>query len=318
MDKERCDLSPPGTPPPPYRGGDHHGHHSANLAGDTVTDHSAMGSPNTTGKSITSTAGAQRAIISMEDEEGSDQDSPIDEHGPFKSLSQLLETENTVYLTVFLNYVLSNSNPMPLLFYLITRIYRDGTAKDMRKWAYEIHSTFLVPGAPLLLPNVDENLAHEVDSVLIKEFDKVEILRKIFWKSRNKAREVINIQLQEFQTTRIAGLATMFGPSDQQLQEAKGDKAKEQRIVEDNLIPKLMQLVEELEKETASGECPKKSALCSALSTVLHRIFVTRSNQSNPIDKVHHFVSREKSFKSRLMGKNRKVRIPFGKDLLIR
>lgn len=309
-----ADRTPPGTPPPPYRGDISSANNSC-VGGDSVTDHSVvMGSP--TMKS--GGAAAQRQIISMEDDEGSDQETFIDEHGPFRSLTQLLEQENTVYLMVFLNYVLSNSNPTPLLFYLITRIYRDGTAKDMRKWAYEIHSTFLVPGAPLLLPNVDENVAHEVDEVLIKEFDKGEFMRKIFWKSRTKAKEAINVQLQEFQTTRVAGLATMFGPGDQQLHDAKGDKAKEQRIVEENLIPKLVQMVDELEKEAPASECPKKQALCSALSTVLHRIFVTRSNQSNsPIDKVHHFVSREKSFKSRLMGKNRKEQV-LGHSLVLR
>ncbi|KXJ80997.1 hypothetical protein RP20_CCG022332 [Aedes albopictus] len=62
---------------------------------------------------------------------------------------------------------------------------------------------------------------------------------------------------------------------------------------------------EEIEKE-APKECPKKLALCAALSTVLQRFFVTRPNTGSPIDKVHHFVSREKSFKSRLMSKHRK------------
>lgn len=33
------------------------------------------------------------------------------------------------------------------LFYLITDLYKEGNAKEMKKWAYEIHSTFLVPGA---------------------------------------------------------------------------------------------------------------------------------------------------------------------------
>lgn len=308
-----ANRTPPGTPPPPYRGDVSM---NSTVGGDSVTDHSmgAMASPNVL---MGASTFAQKPIISMEDDDGSDQEGFIDEHGPFRSLTQLLEQENTIYLTVFLNYVLSNSNPTPLLFYLITRIYRDGTAKDMRKWAYEIHSTFLVPGAPLLLPNVDESVAHEVDEVLIKELEKGEFMRKIFWKSRTKAKEVINTQLQEFQTARVSGLTTMFGPNDQQLLEAKGDKAKEQKIVEENLIPKLVRMVDDLEKEPAN-ECPKKQALCSALSTVLHRIFVTRSNQSNsPMDKVHHFVSREKSFKSRLMGKNRKEQI-LGHSLVLR
>lgn len=37
------------------------------------------------------------------------------------------------------------------LFYLITDLYREGNAKEMKKWAYEIHSTFLVPGAVNIL-----------------------------------------------------------------------------------------------------------------------------------------------------------------------
>lgn len=33
------------------------------------------------------------------------------------------------------------------LFYLITDLYKEGNGKEMRKWAYEIHSSFLGPGA---------------------------------------------------------------------------------------------------------------------------------------------------------------------------
>lgn len=50
---------------------------------------------------------------------------------------------------------------------------------------------------------------------------------------------------------------------------------------------------------------------------MLHRIFVTKTIPNNPVDKVHHFVSREKSFKSRLMGKNRKILVR-GHHLILR
>lgn len=223
-------------------------------------------------------------------------------------MQQLIEPENSLYLAVFLNFVLSNSNPSQLLFYLITGLYKEGTVKDMRKWAYEIHSTFLVPRAPLMWEGVDESLAREVDNVLQNEHDKGEILRKIFYKGRARAKECIVQQLAEFQTKRTAGLGTMFGPSDQQLHEAKGDKVREQRIVEETLLPKLQQLVDDLEKD-AANECPKKMALSSALSTVLHRTFlITRSTPTGPIERVHHFVSREKSFK-KIIGKNRKIMV---------
>lgn len=131
-------------------------------------------------------------------------------------------------------------------------------------------------------------------------------MRGIFWKSRCRAKEIINNQLQEFQVKRTAGLGTMFGPKDQDLLEASGDKNKEQKIVEEYLMPKLQNMLDELDRE-APNECSKKSAMCAALSTVLHRIFVTRPYPGSPIDKVNHFVSREKSFKSRIMGKARKI-----------
>ena len=31
-------------------------------------------------------------------------------------------------------------------------MYQQGTAKEMKKWAYEIHSSFLVPGAVSISP----------------------------------------------------------------------------------------------------------------------------------------------------------------------
>jgi len=187
---------------------------------------------------------AQKEIMSMEDEDASDQEGPfIDENGPFNHFQRLIEPENVAFLAVFLNYVLSNSEPSPLLFYLISGLYKEGTAKDMRKWAYEIHSTFLVPRAPLAWYPQDESLAREVDNVLQSEFDKVEILRKVFWKSRKRARDIICEQLREFQQKRTAGLGTIYGPTDSQLAEAKGDKQKEQHIFEDTLMRKLQLLM---------------------------------------------------------------------------
>lgn len=301
----------------------------------------------------------QTPIISMEDDEIGDEhvvDSMISgDHGPYRQLQVLLEPENLVFSAVFLNFVLTNSNPSPLLFYMITGLYIEGNnIKDMRKWAYEIHSTFLVPRAPLLWCGArdSEQLARGVDAVLQTEHGKIEILRAVFRKGRNKAKEHIARQLDEFKLKRTAGLGTMFGPSDQQLCEAKGDKQREQRVIEETLMPRLQQLVDELERDVAGAgnsggggsgggggsssggggggagsgggginssmtsggmlgnECPKKSALCSALSTVLHRIYVTgRTIPGSPIDRVHHYVSREKSFRSRLMNKTRKTTV---------
>uniref|UniRef100_A0A1B0ACY0 Phorbol-ester/DAG-type domain-containing protein n=1 Tax=Glossina pallidipes TaxID=7398 RepID=A0A1B0ACY0_GLOPL len=300
------ESTPPGTPPPPYRHA-----HSASMSGNEESIHEHVGAgifveshnfalatgatpppppPHSNRIQSAQSRSTQKEIISMEDEDTSDHEGPfIDENGPFNSLQRLLEADNVAFLAVFLNYVLSNSEPAPLLFYLITGLYKEGTAKDMRKWVYEIHSTFLVPRAPLAWYRQDESLAREVDAVLQNEADKVEILRKVFWKSRKRARDIICEQLREFQQKRTAGLGTIYGPTDAQLLEAKGDKQKEQHIFEDTLMKKLQILVEEYEKDITLEE-PKKLALCSALSTVIHRIFITRSHPNSIIDRVHHFM----------------------------
>lgn len=42
---------------------------------------------------------------------------------------------------------------------------------------------------------------------------------------------------------RTAGMGTIYGPSDKQLLEIRGDKTKELKIVDDTLMPKLQQIL---------------------------------------------------------------------------
>lgn len=86
---------------------------------------------------------------------------------------------------------------------------------------------------------MDENVAREIDDVLTKEYDKEEILRKIFWKARNRAKEELTKQLVDFQQKRTAGLGTMFGPSDRELMENSLDKNKEMKMYESIFADKL-------------------------------------------------------------------------------
>lgn len=247
--------------------------------------------------------------------------------GIYKSISMLTAAENVAYLIVFLNFVLCNSKPAAIIFYLITDLYKKGNVKDMRKWAYEIHSTFLVPSAPLsFFASTDmqsESLARDVDDKLVQaksyqpqeksnqqDFEMAKLLRDIFQKSRSKAREIVNRQMEEFQEKRYAGLGTMFGPSGAELAVIKGNKQLETKIVEDFLMPKLTALVEECENiGNISDEVTvaSKMALTSALSTVIHKIFLPRGSSTPGSERIHHYVTREKSFKSRLISKSRKL-----------
>lgn len=238
----------------------------------------------------------------------------------------LTAPENVAYLVVFLNFVLSNSKPAPILFYLITDLYKKGNVKDMRKWAYEIHSTFLIPTAPLsFFPTSDiqsESVARDVDDKLAQatsyhpqdrgnqqDFEMAGLLRNVFQKSRSKSRDVINRQMDEFQEKRTAGMGTMFGPTGPELAAAKGNKQAETKIVEDFIMPKLAALLDECDGSSSFEESTvsAKVALTSALSTVVHKIFLPRGSGAAGAERIHHYVTREKSFKSRLISKNRKA-----------
>ncbi len=38
-----------------------------------------------------------------------------------------------------------------------------GSLKEMQRWAYEIHSSFLVPGAPLRIHQLQESIVNDID-----------------------------------------------------------------------------------------------------------------------------------------------------------
>lgn len=63
----------------------------------------------------------------------------------------------------------------------------------------------------------------------------------MFWKARSKAKEELKRQLADFCSKRMAGLTIFVGPSctDAALEETIHDKAKEMKIVEGLLVPKL-------------------------------------------------------------------------------
>ncbi|XP_063995232.1 rho guanine nucleotide exchange factor 12 isoform X4 [Diachasmimorpha longicaudata] len=299
-------ITPPGTPPPPYP----QPHQNADLLSSTLNDSSvnesfpAASPPRQSSTDSPGLPTIQQPIMSMEDDDMSDQEvGQLEDHGPFKSLSRLWE--HHAHLSVFINYVLSNSDPSGLLFYLVTDLYKEGNAKEMKKWAYEIHSSFLVPGAPLRLNNVDENIAREIDDVLLKESDKEEILRKIFWKARAKAKEELNEQLADFQQKRTAGLGMLFGPSDIILDESESDKSKETKIIETFLLPKMEGYLEDIEKD--QGDL-RQFTTAAGLATILTKIFQVRCVS---LDRVPIFVAKDKSnIKARLLtAKNRKMTV---------
>ncbi|XP_050692241.1 rho guanine nucleotide exchange factor 11-like isoform X4 [Eriocheir sinensis] len=281
----------PGLPPKP-------GSHPASPFSSQVTSPT---SPNGQVVSPTCTVlpSPSQPILSMEDEEFSDTET-LEDHGPFQSLSKLWN--HNAYLAVFMNYVISNCDPSSLFFYVITHLYKEGVGKDMKRWAYEITSSFLLPGAPLRLCNVEESILHEIDETLQNELDKEEILRKVFWKARMRCREDLNEQLADFRNKRSAGLGSIFGPADHLLEESIHNKPKELQIVEHLLVPCLDSVSDDLKNSS-----DQRLVTASSLATILLKYYMVRSPQAQQlIDRCPMYVSKERPLRSKIFRGNKK------------
>ncbi|CAG0890291.1 unnamed protein product [Darwinula stevensoni] len=241
-------------------------------------------------------------ILSFEEESGGS-DSEVchmtDDHGPFNSLSKLMD--HNAHLAVFLNYLLNNSDASSLFFHIITDFYKEGNVKEMRKWVYEIHSTFLVPNAPLRLAGVDENVLHEIDNDIQNNLDKEEKLKNIFWRAKKIARGQLRMQLADFRNKRVEGLAHLFGATDAQLDECLLHKEKEAKVIEPILLP----VIKELDDlDNLKG---RDLAMAYALATVLAKQYGLKSPVVNAfLERCPTFVSKDKSFRSKILSRGKK------------
>ncbi len=130
-----------------------------------------------------------------------------------------------------------NENVLLQLFYLITESYILGSLKEMQKWAYEIHSSFLVPGAALRVPNVEQSVVEEIDRGLAEDFDNESSMKKLFWKPRAVARKTVKEQLASLVEARQTGLGRLFGPSDADLAGCVENRTLELKTIDELVLP---------------------------------------------------------------------------------
>lgn len=250
----------------------------------------------------TSFSGSQLNIMSFESD---NEETPTEKEVAFSSLLKLLQPNNAVHLSVFINFTLVHSHPEQIFFYLITDIYKRGSLKDMRRWAYEIYSCFLASDAPLQIFPVDvQELVVNAIETKLNQFDNykastisinspydVEMnksLREIFHKSRIEAMKIINKQLENFQDKLTAGLEAIYGSPIVE-NHMKLFKVRQNKQIEKNLMPKILLMVEEIEENNDDGV--ERKLLLSAFSTVIHQIFHLPLQCNYYIEPIHQFVS---------------------------
>jgi Rho guanine nucleotide exchange factor 12 len=171
----------------------------------------------------------------------------------------------------------------------------------MQRWAFEIHSTFIVPGSPLeLLSCVSCQHGHTgivsaVDEVLAKP-DREELLRDIFTNARLIALEVIKMRLLDFHKKRNIGLGTFYGPTDVELEEAVNSPERTREIV-DNLLACHLEAITAGSTDDPENRSDRQAALGCALATFLkcNGIKAMGRDGAYLVDKWPLFVQKEKS-----------------------
>ncbi|KAL4228501.1 PDZ domain containing 1 [Mactra antiquata] len=276
----------PSTSPTPLQ--------SQNLDIDTVTGDSGIedGSQN----SIVMSYKQASMIIGQDDDEFASDDESTGESKVFSDL-KVLETK-PAHMAIFLHYVLNQRDPASLLFYQLSHFYSiaQGNTKDLKKWAFEIYSTFIADTAPLKVPSLKSHIVHEIDTILTFRSEKEDQLRSIFHNAREVATDDVQKLLNDLKVKKEKGLIE----GSCELQDHM-DKNTELKIVEKYLL-------QDLENCSSRGEDDDKMAAQSwAIATFLRHVGLNKpSSHSNLLERVQSFVSKDKQqSKFKFSGKSR-------------
>ncbi|XP_071842213.1 rho guanine nucleotide exchange factor 11-like isoform X4 [Apostichopus japonicus] len=222
-----------------------------------------------------------RQIIAMDDEFQSDPET-YDEHGPFDSLEEL--EKKPAHLAVFLHYLISNSDPSSMFFYLVTEDYKAGSLKEMKKWSYEIFSSFIAENAPMRVEGITKATAENIEADMSASNLTDEKMKQLFVAAQSQAVQEVLDLLAEFRRNRSLGLGSIFG--DQWVQESM-ERHQEIGIVEQLLMPHLTRIMNIKNPED------RNSALASALSTFLRRSGVKVQGNSS-LERCPSFANKDK------------------------
>ncbi|TMS36379.1 hypothetical protein L596_003557 [Steinernema carpocapsae] len=241
-------------------------------------------------------------VVPMEedtDDEDTDCSIPLDADGPFANLIDL--KGHPAHLAVFISYLLTNASPSTLLFYLITDFYQNqnSSGKELRRWAYEIFSTFVIPNSPMQMPNMEQSLVQSIDNELAATADgadtNVDRLKRLFVPVRRRALDDINEHLADFRHKRHLGLGSLFDGC-QLDQLSKGEPSMERRVAEQMLFRALERMFTATSGDLEACEA-RAAALIMSLATVIKVVLGMKPNVSSwekLIEKCPTFVTSNK------------------------
>ncbi|GFR83247.1 rho guanine nucleotide exchange factor [Elysia marginata] len=177
------------------------------------------------------------------------------------------------------------------LFHIIAEAYRcvSGSTKELRKWAYEIYSTFVAQMAPLCI-GVDDSIINQIDNILTtsaSRTDNESTLRNMFQAARQSVQPEIGELLADFRNKRDLGMANFYGF--QKLHDNM-DKATEIKVAEELLIP----ILEAVSEDNNRNVRDRDQAIGWALATFLRSVSGSKSAHSGTLDRVQTFMMKDK------------------------
>ncbi|XP_071095642.1 rho guanine nucleotide exchange factor 11-like isoform X11 [Haliotis cracherodii] len=259
---------------------------------------------------------SQQNIIIIDDEDFNSEEEPLDgprnwpsrplspflhrlqaleggDPGPFGNIVTL--EKKPAHLAIFLHYLISNSDPSSLFFYIVSDMYchAQGSAKDLRKWAYEIHSTFLVHDAPLKV-ELDNSIVTTIDCILTQSANE-NSLRPVFDQAKLAVKTEIAELLNDFCNKKDLGLGSIYGVHE--LEDVM-EKSKELKIIDKYLSPHLERCTKD------NVKINRDQAIGWALATFLRYVGFTKGPS---IERTQSFVMKDKRV-LKLPGKSNKAK----------
>uniref|UniRef100_A0A8C4PW49 Rho guanine nucleotide exchange factor 11 n=1 Tax=Eptatretus burgeri TaxID=7764 RepID=A0A8C4PW49_EPTBU len=175
-------------------------------------------------------------IVGPEEEDFLYDNEQVDNEGVFSRLEKL--KEKPAHMAVFLQYVVSQHDPAPLLFFLSADAYLQD--KDPRK-QMQLFLLFVDKHAPLKV-NFPESLQNELDESKQKD----EIPQQTLDEAQDFVLKVIDDQLLDYRSKSEMGLGSLYGENE--LSNLRGIPHDE-RMAAEQLSFKLMDIIGKMEED---------------------------------------------------------------------
>ncbi|KAE8593554.1 hypothetical protein XENTR_v10019193 [Xenopus tropicalis] len=217
------------------------------------------------------------SIIGAEDEDFENDIEPnmVDESSYFRSIE--LVKEHPAYIMVFLQHVVLQFDPSPLLCFLHAEMLKNLSAKELKKVFMDFHYTFLMKGAVLHV-SVPNSVSFELDRTR-PEMIPEETQRKYVKDIQKHQTEAISQQLEDFRAKRVLGMT----PGELELSELESYRTNDRSILEakeKQLAEQLLARLDEMHLTIAPDEEKSSAIFCAIVAYMKHLGVKTKAADS--------------------------------------